>query len=272
MAAKNRNRYLFISIFILITIVLGVIVVHLHSNINNNVTSSLNEPISNHLDTENNRDTVIISPPQSVIVENNKIIHSPEKNDIQLEKPSVVINNNKFINDLPNQLENPFIPYLKNFIKSGNDFVYLSRFYYEKQLSYNIDSNNDNMIDTFSDPKYRPFEIANKAPMVSWNRTGRENMYFFRKGTHPSTFSELANSMNHVIQTNKQVNIKALRYHFYLTHCYFLNQAGDPSVLPVPVVLTTRLDENTGYFSSDVWPKTCSIVKLFIFIITSYFA
>ena len=58
--------------------------------------------------------------------------------------------------------------------------------------------------------------------------------------------------------TKVGTDIKAIRYHTYLGHCYMLNKVGNMDHLPVPVILTTRLDENTGFYSSDVWPKTCS--------------
>ena len=87
--------------------------------------------------------------------------------------------------------------------------------------------------------------------------------YFMRinhRGNHPETFEQLGQSMKAIVAnaTIEGIDIKAIRYHTYLGHCYILNKAGSMDHLPLPVIWTTRLDENTGYYSSDVWPKTCS--------------
>ena len=101
-----------------------------------------------------------------------------------------------------------------------------------------------------------------RAPMLSWFREDRIHTYFMRinhRGKHPETFEQLASSMHAVLANSSSgLPLKAIRYHTYLPHCYILNKAGGLDDLPVPLVLTTRLDENTGFFSSDVWPKTCS--------------
>ena len=107
---------------------------------------------------------------------------------------------------------------------------------------------------------------------MSWIRNDREHNYFMRsnhRGAHPETFDQLANSMREILKnaTAANVTLKALRYHTYLQHCYLLNKAGSLDSLPVPLVITTRLDENTGFYSSDIWPKTCSRVIIIIIII-----
>jgi hypothetical protein len=57
--------------------------------------------------------------------------------------------------------------------------------------------------------------------------------------------------------------LRALRYQNYLAHCHTIDlfrKASERAILnamPVPLLLTTKLDENRGYMSTDVWPKTC---------------
>ena len=40
--------------------------------------------------------------------------------------------------------------------------------------------------------------------------------------------------------------MKAIRYHMSMNHCHMVKDVGDADDLPFPLVLTTRLDENTG--------------------------
>ena len=112
-------------------------------------------------------------------------------------------------------------------------------------------------MNTISDPYYKARMLTSQAPSLSWFREDRLHMYFMsptKKGDHPNTFSKLATSMKNVLRnaTSQGFVINALRYHMHLTHCDLLNKAGSIADLPVPLITTSRLDENTGSFSSDI--------------------
>jgi hypothetical protein len=132
-----------------------------------------------------------------------------------------------------------------------------------------VDRDGDGFINTISDPYYKASGLDPnlRAPALSWFREDRVHTYFMhpnQKGAHPDTSSKLALSMHEVMRnaSAKGIVLKTLRYHTYLAHCYFLNRVGSFDDLPLPLITTSRLDENTGFYSSDVWPKTCSIVKI----------
>lgn len=160
------------------------------------------------------------------------------------------------------------IPFVAKYVKDADSLVYLSKFWFEKRLSYAVDTDGDGYMNTISDPYYKARILTSKAPSLSWFREDRSHMYFMsptKKGDHPNTFSKLATSMKNVLRnvTGQGLVINALRYHMHLTHCDLLNKAGSMNDLPVPLITTSRLDENTGSFSSDIWPKTCSVTSTY---------
>ena len=198
------------------------------------------------------------------------LLKKEKMNDVTIDfKPktnlnSLNITNNNTINDFS------LFDSVLNHVKFGHDIVYIRRFYYEKKLSFARDKNYDNLLNTLSEPPFAP-NISNfRLPSLSWSRNLRKDNILMRKNNYISTFTHLSKHMTEVIhnytsyninQSNNnhnQVQLKALRYQNYFDHCYMLSgSAGDIEELPLPVLLTTKLDINSGYLSSDIWPKTC---------------
>lgn len=104
-----------------------------------------------------------------------------------------------------------------------------------------------------------------KVPLLAWQRPDRKQNIIMRKEGFISAFSDLHESVSALVQTaeKNRTQLRAVRYQNYFVHCHVSNmmvnveerQALD--TLRVPVLFTTKLDENAGYMSSDVWPKTC---------------
>lgn len=95
-------------------------------------------------------------------------------------------------------------------------------------------------------------------PIIAWTRNSSD-MFFKRNKTNTLvTVKQLGQNMLSIINSGNG-NIKAIRYVLGHRLCYLLNQAGSLDDLPVPVLFTTRFDENFGFMSSDIPGRTCMV-------------
>jgi hypothetical protein len=151
------------------------------------------------------------------------------------------------------------LKYLRQRVPDARGLVYLRRFYTEKNISLGIDTNGDGFLDSISTGSTRVDIASASAPVLAWARPTREANIFHAKKKFLHTIAQLGLSMKALSgeAVAKGVSLSSVRYHTYLGHCYLLKLAGSLEDLPLPVILTTKLDENWGYLTSDVWPKTC---------------
>jgi hypothetical protein len=154
----------------------------------------------------------------------------------------------------------------------GRDLVMLKRFYSEEELSYattqktlfglpsSIRALSASPSLENSSALQQPHKPSH-VPLVVWSRAPVERLVYTKKLKYPSNFGELAQNARDIIRTSndtKRANINSLRYHLRMKACQFVSTlGGNPSLLPVPVVFTTPLNNNYGIYSSDVAGKTC---------------
>jgi hypothetical protein len=154
-----------------------------------------------------------------------------------------------------------FVARIRQHISSVDDIVSIDRFYAEKNLSYARIVKRDNKKELLS--------LSSKAPAVNqqyaagvnptaWIRPWYKENYLVQKAGFASNFGSLANQITKVMQsTGGAKELPAIRYHTYTSHCKVVKALGDPNVLPIPVMLTFRLDLDIGHFSGDTQGKTC---------------
>jgi hypothetical protein len=157
-----------------------------------------------------------------------------------------------------------FITRIKVHISSVDDVVHFRRFYTDHNLSFAKTG-----VHTYPSGKQTPalMAISDKSPPVrselakgvhplAWVRSWYKENYLVQKSGFPSTFSSLSRQIQKIRQIHT-APLPAIRYQTYTTPCKFVKTLGDPSVLPVPVMLTFRLDFEVGHLSGDTYGKTC---------------
>jgi hypothetical protein len=186
--------------------------------------------------------------------------------------------NVSFIESFPND----FIIRIKKIIRSKKDIVSLAKFYTEHNLSFAktvniLQPNNSTSTFTFnSNSNITTTQLktivalsADSAPVespqaigvysVAWSREWYKDNYIVAKPGYAATFLELAKQIAKVKDyvDGNGGNLSAIRYHTYTSHCKLIKSLGDPNVLPIPVVLTYKLNPDMGHYSSDTVGKTC---------------
>ena len=108
--------------------------------------------------------------------------------------------------DETSKRETSFLPYILRRLKVSHDLVYLSRFWYEKKISYaRTSSERKEYIQSLSNPSFlsaQKYSFESAPSLLSWIRQRREDNYFMRinhRGRHPETFQMLAESMHAIL-------------------------------------------------------------------------
>lgn len=150
-------------------------------------------------------------------------------------------------------------------IRRDTDIVQLSRFYSEHNLSFSRSERISQFTDTerfaIKSLSLNSANINNAEPVnaLAWSRTWYRQMYLVKKSGHPGNFGELAVQINKIRHFANETNfpIAAIRYHTYSSFCKMLISLGNPSQLPIPLMLTFKLDPTNGHLTEDIPGKTC---------------
>ena len=170
--------------------------------------------------------------------------------------------------DVTSGTQTDFLSDVLKFIQRDSDIVYLNRFYDEHNLSFALteryfQSTVDRESFVINSLSFNSTNVvANYAQPVNalaWSRTWYRQMYLVKKSGHPGNFRELAVQINKIRHFANETNfpIAAIRYHTYSSYCKLMLALGNPSQLPIPVMLTFKLNPVSGHLTEDVPYKTC---------------
>jgi hypothetical protein len=182
-----------------------------------------------------------------------------------------------------NSIVNDFIIRIQQVIKSKRDIVGVHRFYSEHNLSFansvsfvgqkttnsTVASNASNALNASLYLKTITSLSEDGTPLhanqtsgvhsIAWARTWYKENYLVPKTGYAANFPELAKQVSKIknfVESNGG-QLPAIRYHTYTSHCKFIRSLGNASVLPIPVILTFKLNPDVGHYSSDSPGKTC---------------
>jgi hypothetical protein len=165
-----------------------------------------------------------------------------------------------------------FITRIKEHIRVVDDVVYINRFYSEHNLSFAkkaeyVYHGSDQAVSEGNQSSYALASLSEDgmsalAPFaqgvhpLAWSRSWFRENYFVQRSGFASNFHALALQIKK-LRDSYHVPLPAIRYHTYTTYCKMIKSLGDPSVLPIPVMWTFRINTEGGHFSGDTAGKTC---------------
>lgn len=146
---------------------------------------------------------------------------------------------------------------IKSVIKSKKDIVFIGRFYSEHNLSFakttRLQGNQSSLKTILSlsdDGQQITGPSAAGVYSVAWIRDWYKENYLVPKPGYASNFVELSKQITKLkgYVASQGGSVAAVRYHTYTSHCKFIKDLGNASVLPVPVMLTFKLNPEVHQF------------------------